>query len=63
MNNTKENVIRLLETKRDSAFDMRKITNEQYDKDRYLHFAMAYQEAIWLLTDNKFFKEIADTYK
>lgn len=63
MRNTRERIVELLKKKVAFQHRRREIETDQWIRDRELHVAIAYQEAIWLLTDEKYFKKIEDCYR
>lgn len=63
MRNTRENIIELLKEKVKAEHKRREDETDEWVRDRALHMAMAYQEAIWFLTDEKYFIDIENIYK
>ena len=65
MRKTKENVIKLLEAKMNNAYDMYKMYKKDGDEEEarvYLSDSIAYQDAIWCLTDGKYFNNMIKVF-
>lgn len=64
MENTKENVVKLLSVMVDSAHVLADHLKEEKPEFASLKIrqAISYQEALWLLTDDKFFNTLWEIY-
>lgn len=66
MTNSKKNVVRVLQAIADNEWELWKMAREEDNKelqDRYLQRMMAMKKAIDLLTDKKYFNDIAAIYE
>lgn len=64
MRQTKENVVKLLKEMRKNAHAVAEMLRDDNPvvSSRFVSYASAYDEAIWLLTDSNYFNKVADIY-
>ena len=65
MKNTRENLLKLLEKMNENVIALYERAREQGDEkyaDIYLRESMRYEVVIDLMTDNKYFNEMAEIY-
>ena len=62
MKHTKANVIRVIEARKESAWQLYRTAENEVEKEKYLRQAMEIQAILYLLTDKKYFEDIAEIY-
>lgn len=62
MKQTKENVVKVLKAMHDNAAKLADLAGSEEEKNSYIDKCIAYDEAIWLLTDKAYFDEICSIF-